>query len=38
MIAAPYSCGNRLLDALPAGDVSDLEADLAIVTLNPSSP
>jgi CRP-like cAMP-binding protein len=33
MSAALYSCGNRLLDALPAIDLSNLEADLTIVNL-----
>jgi CRP-like cAMP-binding protein len=30
---AAYSLGNRLLDALPAADASDLADDLAIITL-----
>jgi CRP-like cAMP-binding protein len=33
MSTAAYSSGNRLLDALPAGDLSTLEADLTIVNL-----
>ncbi len=33
MKSASYALGNRLLDALPAGDASDLAGDLAIVTL-----
>jgi CRP-like cAMP-binding protein len=31
--SASYSLGNRLLDALPPGDASDLVGDLAVVTL-----
>lgn len=31
----PYSTGNRLLDALPPGEVSDLDHDLTIVALKP---
>jgi CRP-like cAMP-binding protein len=30
---APFSCGNRLLDALPASESADLAADLTIVAL-----
>ena len=33
MNALPYASGNRLLDALPALDLSKLEADLTIVNL-----
>jgi CRP-like cAMP-binding protein len=33
MSALPYSSGNRLLDALPAGDLTGLETDLTIVNL-----
>lgn len=33
MSTTSYSSGNRLLDALPAGDLSDLADDLEIITL-----
>jgi CRP-like cAMP-binding protein len=33
VIAVAYSSGNRLLDALPAGDVAGLQDDLSIITL-----
>ena len=33
MSVVPFSCGNRLLDALPASESADLDADLTIVGL-----
>ena len=33
MKSTSYSLGNPLLDALPAGEASDLAGDLAVVTL-----